>query len=93
MTAMLTAGSSTPPTTAARPGGNQAATTAPPDTSGTTLPEADGDDFRDPDDTYEMVIDPDWERDDARAAAGTEFWLVAKEFDGFFPNVNLLTQT
>lgn len=94
----VTAGSSAPPTTAARPGGNQAATTTPPDTASpdagsTTLPEADGDDFTDPEGAYEIVIDPEWERDDGRADPGIEFWLVAKEFDGFFPNVNLLTQT
>jgi hypothetical protein len=83
--------SSTSPPTETRPGGNQAATTPP--ATGDTLPEVEGDEFTDPDGTYEIEIDPEWERDDARADPGIEFWLVAKEFDGFFPNVNLLTQT
>jgi hypothetical protein len=78
--------------TTTRVGGNQAVTTTT-DAPADTVPEPGGEPFSDPDGSYEIEIDPEWERDDARADPGIEFWLVAKEFDGFFPNVNLLTQT
>jgi hypothetical protein len=55
-------------------------------------PLADAMPFVDPQGSYEIEVDPDWEASHGTMVAEVEAWLVAEPSDGFAPNVNVLTQ-
>ena len=53
---------------------------------------AAGETFEDPEGSYEIEVDPDWEAHHGEIVAEVEGWVVAPPQDGFAPNVNVLTQ-
>jgi hypothetical protein len=63
------------------------------DTAGasSTTP-AVGEVFEDPQGSYEIEVDPDWDAQHGTFAAEIEAWIVGDPQDGFAPNVNVLTQ-
>jgi hypothetical protein len=48
--------------------------------------------FEDPQGSYEIEVDPDWEAHHGEIAEDVEVWVVGPSEDGFAPNVNTLTQ-
>ena len=48
--------------------------------------------FEDPQGSYEIDVDPDWDAQHGRLVAEIEVWVVGESRDGFAPNVNVLTQ-
>jgi hypothetical protein len=55
-------------------------------------PLQDGTPFSDPQGSYEIAVDRDWDPAHGTIVAEVEFWFVAEPDDAFAPNVNVLTQ-
>ena len=48
--------------------------------------------FSDPQGSYTIEVDPDWQANHGSLAAEIEVWFVAEPSDEFAPNLNILTQ-
>jgi hypothetical protein len=62
------------------------------DTAGTSSTTHAGEVFEDPQGSYEIEVDPDWDAQHGTFAAEIEAWIVGESREGFAPNVNVLTQ-
>jgi hypothetical protein len=62
------------------------------DTAGTSATtQAAREVFEDPQGSYEIDVDPDWDAQHGTSAAEIEAWVVGESREGFAPNVNVLT--